>query len=62
MEKPVTFEFSSETSWLAVWEGLNDTSAKFASYAYRCITVFSEHWADEVRKECAAWGIKVKEV
>ena len=57
-----TFEFKSKKSWLAVWESLNDTSAKFASYAYKCITVFSEFWANEIREQCAACGLKVKEV
>lgn len=57
-----TFEFKSKKAWLAVWESLNDTSAKFASYAYKCITVFSELWANEIREQCDACGIKFKEV
>ena len=62
MENTTTFEFRSKESWLAVWESLNDTTAKFASYAYKCITVFSERWANEVRESCEAAGIKFKEV
>lgn len=58
----VTFEFKRVKDFLAVWEALNDTTAKFASYAYRCITVFSEHWANEVREFCEARGVKFKEV
>lgn len=58
----VTFQFASKRSWIAVWEALNDTSADFASYAYKCITVFSERWANEIREQCAACGIKIKEV
>lgn len=58
----VTFEFASEKKWLAVWEALNDTACKFASYGYKAITVWGETAINMVREECEMCGIKVKEI
>lgn len=57
-----TFEFRSEKNYLKVWEALNDTSAHFASYGYKAITVFDERWAEMVRQDCKEAGIKFKEI
>ena len=57
-----TFEFKSEKHWLAVWEALNDTAVKFASYGYKAITVWGESAINMVREECESCGIKVKEI
>ena len=57
-----TFEFKIKKHWLAVWEALNDTAIKFASYGYKAITVFGETAINMVREECEACGIKVKEI
>ena len=58
----VTFEFANEKKWLAVWEALNDTACKFASYGYKAITVWGEAAINMVREECKMCGIKVKEI
>ena len=57
-----TFEFKTEKSWLRVWEALNDTAIKFASYGYRAITLFDKKGAEMVRTACEESNIKYKEI
>lgn len=57
-----TFEFESERNWLRVYEALNDTPYKFASYGYKAITVWGEAAAEEVRIACKASRIAFKEI
>ena len=58
----ITFEFESQKEWLLVWEALNDTAVKFASYGYKAITVWGDAAINMIREECDSCGIKVKEI
>lgn len=57
-----TFQFKSEKNYLRVWEALNDTAVKFASYGYKAITLFDKKGADMVREACEEAGIKFIEI
>ncbi len=57
-----TYEIKNERKWLAIWEALNDTTISFASYAYKCITVFDDAKAEELEKQMKACRIGFEEV
>ena len=58
----VTFEFRNKRHWEAMWEALNDTYYRFASYGYKVITVWGEEAINMVREACEGCNIKVKEI
>ena len=57
-----TFEFKSEKNYIRVWETLNDTAIRFASYGYKAITLFNDKDAEEVRGACKEARISIKEI
>ena len=58
----VTFEFKSERNWLRVYNALNDTAYKFASYGYKAISVWGENAINEVRTACKESHIAFVEI
>lgn len=60
--KTATFEFKSEKNWLRVYDALNETAYKFASYGYKAITVWGEKAIEDVRLTCESNRIAVKEI
>lgn len=45
----ITFELKSKRAYESLWEALNETAFDFASYQYKCITVWSETVANMIK-------------
>ena len=60
--KSVTFIFSSQKTYNMVWDALNDTAYRFASYDRKAITVWGGKAIEDVRTNLNECGYKYREV